>query len=103
MPSPEWPDKDPAEVLWYGFNWTPKRLGQSSIASVVADVDVGDVSVLQSVGNTRVTGSREGQGSLHLLSGGTTDTDCEIVLTATTDDVPALVLVQRVYIRVETQ
>lgn len=103
MPTPpEWPAKDPDETLWFGFNWTPARLGQSNIASVEYEVTAGDIQVLSSAID-RVPGSRPNQGTMHLLSGGSADTDCTIRLTATTDDDPELVIVQTVSIRVEEQ
>lgn len=103
MPTPpEWPAKDPDEVLWYAFNWSPANIGQSSIVDVVAEVTAGDVSVLDDTID-RAPGSRPNQGTLHLLGGGTADTQCTIRLTATTDDDPALVLVQSVSILIEEQ
>lgn len=110
MPPPEWPEKDPGDTLWYYFNWSPALRGRTSvqITDIEATVTAGDISVLQSVivgdaGTGRVTGARPYQGTKHLLSAGTTETDCTILLVATTDETPPQVLEQSVSIRVEDQ
>ncbi|MFL6864125.1 MAG: hypothetical protein ACJ8DZ_14110 [Allosphingosinicella sp.] len=83
----KWPPKDPDEVLEYGFNWTPRKVGEDVITVTTAEVMVGDVVVdSHDVGNVTDTEvlCLPGQGTVTWLSGGTAGTDCEILLRATT-------------------
>lgn len=82
-----WPTKDPEEVLDYGFNWTPRNIGEDLITATTAQVIAGDVVVDDhSVGVVvdPETPCKAGQGTVTVLSGGTTGTQCQVKLHAIT-------------------
>ena len=95
-----YPPKAPNEVLRYGYNWSPKNIGSEQIVDIDATVISGGVSVLANTVED-VPNAREGQGTVHVISGGTLGELAEILLTATTDAVPPSVLQQTVYIPIQ--
>lgn len=79
----DWPPKDPDEVLDYGFNWTPRNIGDDVIVNTTANVVVGDV-VKDDHYVGLVDKAKPGQGTITVLSGGTAGTQCRIRLHAIT-------------------
>lgn len=75
-----YPAKDPQETLPYGFNWSPRNLGTETLTVVTATVLSGTVSVLSSEVRNDVPGAREGQGTVHVISGGVDGEMAEILL-----------------------
>lgn len=73
-----WPNKDPDEVLDYGFDWTPRGIGTDTIADTTAVVEVGSVVV------DSHTIDSDGKNTTTWLSGGTEGEKCSIVLRAMT-------------------
>lgn len=85
MAAKKWPDKDPDEVLDYGFNWSPRGLRDDVILTVEAEVVEGSVGV-DSTYVAPVEGAEAAQGTITWLSGGTAGETCLIVLHVVTRD-----------------
>lgn len=79
MAGKTWPPKDPEEVLPYGFNWTPRDLGEDTIDTTTAVVVQGDVTIDSHDPGT-VPKANEGQGTVTWLRGGTAGEACVINL-----------------------
>lgn len=90
-----YPSKDPDEILKYGFNWTPRNIGTERIILASTQVLGGGVTVLSSA-VADVPNARDGQGTVHTVSGGTDGQTAEIKLHIETD--AGSVLEQTVYI-----
>jgi hypothetical protein len=79
-----YPPKSPAEVLKYGFNWSPRNIGTERITIANATVVTGTCTVLQTA-VADVPGARDGQGTIYTISGGADGEVCELFLEARTD------------------
>lgn len=77
----KWPPKDKDEVLPYGFDWSPRKIGEAVITATTAEVLDGTVVVdLHEPGEVEDVPS--GKGTVTWLSGGTPLETCEILLRA---------------------
>lgn len=90
-----WPNKDPDEVLDYGFDWSPRGLGSDTISNSSAVVEVGSVVVDEH------TIDSDGKNTTTWLSGGTEGEKCSIVLRAMT--VKGRLLDETLTIRIKTR
>ncbi len=102
MPRKVYPPKDPDETLPYGFNWTPRNIGEQQITSIDVDIVSGTITNPSNAVDTdgSVIGARQGQGSVHVFAGGTPGETCEILYTVETDGGPPTgsLLQQTVYL-----
>lgn len=79
----KWPPKDKDERLNYGFDWSPRDIGEAVITETTAEVITGTVVVdVHEPGE--VEGVASGKATVTWLIGGTPGETCELLLHAKT-------------------